>query len=64
MNGYEFMGSFWLPILLAVYIIAHYGFLCWNRLMRHLNIRRAGWPPTHLDADGDFKPEPKPEAAE
>jgi len=31
----------------------------WNRLMRHLNIRKAGWPPAHCDADGDFKPEPK-----
>jgi len=30
----------------------------WNRLMRHLNIRNAGWPPAHCDADGDFKPEP------
>lgn len=56
MNGYEFMGGFWLPILLAIYFIAHYGFRCWNRLMRHLNIRNAGWPPAHLDADGDFKP--------
>ena len=25
-----------------------------NRFLRHLNIRRAGWPPTHLDADGDW----------
>jgi len=31
----------------------------WNRAMRHLNIRRHGWPPAHLDADGDFKPEPQ-----
>lgn len=27
-----------------------------NRLIRSANIRRAGWPPVHLDADGDFKP--------
>jgi hypothetical protein len=26
-----------------------------NRLLRHLNIRKAGWPPAHVDADGDFK---------
>lgn len=26
-----------------------------NRLIRHLNIRKAGWPPPHVDADGDFK---------
>jgi len=29
-------------------------FLLWNRLIRHLNIRAAGWPPEHLDADGSF----------
>jgi len=24
------------------------------RMIRHLNIRHAGWPPPHVDADGDF----------
>lgn len=57
MNGYEFMGAYWLPILIGLYIIARYGFRCWNRLMRHLNVRKHGWPPAHLDADGDFKPD-------
>lgn len=28
-----------------------------NRWIRHLNIKQHGWPPAHLDADGDFKPE-------
>lgn len=27
----------------------------WNRWLRHLNIISRGWPPEHLDADGDFK---------
>lgn len=31
--------------------------LLWSRFMRHLNVRSKGWPPPHLDADGDFKPE-------
>jgi hypothetical protein len=26
-----------------------------NRFIRHLNVRKAGWPPAHLDADGDWK---------
>lgn len=30
-------------------------FRSWNRLMRHLNIRKHGWPLPHCDADGDFK---------
>lgn len=57
MNAYEFLAQCWLPVILAVYIVARYGYRCWNRLMRHLNIRKAGWPPAHLDADGDFKSE-------
>ena len=44
-------------------------FLCWlvlavglklvNRVLRHWNIRKHGYPPAHCDADGDFKPEKK-----
>lgn len=30
--------------------------ILWSRFMRHLNVRSKGWPPPHLDADGDFKP--------
>ena len=26
-----------------------------NRVLRHLNIRKHGWPPPHCDADGDFR---------
>lgn len=55
MNGYEFMGAYWFLVLLAIYIISRCAFRCWNRLMRHLNVRKHGWPPAHLDADGDFK---------
>lgn len=29
----------------------------WSRFLRHLNILRAGWPPPHIDADGDWKDE-------
>lgn len=30
-----------------------------NRTYRVINISTRGWPPAHLDADGDWKPEPK-----
>lgn len=26
-----------------------------NRILRHWNIRKHGYPPAHCDADGDFK---------
>lgn len=59
MNAYEFMtGSPILTFLLA-YIAYRLVFRCFNRVIRHMTIRKAGWPPAHLDADGDFKPEPK-----
>lgn len=28
----------------------------WSRFMRMLMIRKHGWPPNHLDADGDWRP--------
>lgn len=28
-----------------------------NRVLRHWNIRKHGYPPVHCDADGDFKEE-------
>ncbi|TXK52379.1 hypothetical protein FVR03_01295 [Pontibacter qinzhouensis] len=27
----------------------------WTRLMRCIMVLRKGWPPAHLDADGDWK---------
>lgn len=33
-----------------------------NRTYRVINIAIRGWPPAHVDADGDWKPEPKAES--
>jgi hypothetical protein len=30
-----------------------------NRVFRMVMVTLRGWPPAHLDADGDWKPEPK-----
>ncbi len=30
-----------------------------NRWIRHRNIVAQGWPPLHVDGDGDFRPESK-----
>lgn len=27
----------------------------WGRFMRMLMVRKHGWPPSHLDADGDWE---------
>ena len=58
MNIYEFMSdSPYLTFFLA-YIAAHclarIVIFSINRPLRHMNIRKHGYPPPHCDADGDF----------
>lgn len=59
MNVYQFMSDSPFLTFFIIYVVFGTAFRTWNRLMRHLNIRKHGWPPEHCDADGDFKPEPK-----
>lgn len=58
---WRFVGALILICLLIGLAVAPLNFLfrVWNRFMRHLNIRKAGWPPPHCDADGDLRPPPK-----
>ena len=35
--------------------VFYYIFRSVNRYFRHKNIASKGWPPSHLDGDGDFK---------
>lgn len=56
-NAYPF-GS--LLVIMAVlgttyYLLNSVLFCLPNRIVRHLSIRKAGWPPPHLNADGEFK---------
>lgn len=48
-----------LLILSAFITSLNFMFRVINRLIRHWNISVRGWPPPHLDADGDFKVEEK-----
>jgi hypothetical protein len=50
-----------IALLFAYHLISAVLFRLPNRIVRHLNIRKAGWPPAHVDADGDFKPDPEKE---
>lgn len=34
----------------------------WSRFMRMMMVRKSGWPPEHLDADGDWPPHLKEKA--
>jgi hypothetical protein len=43
----------------AAYFFVNMVVKIWIRYMRYLSVKSKGWPPSHLDADGDWKPEPK-----
>ena len=45
------LGVIWLTAI-AIQMVMR---LC-NRVLRTINICIRGWPPNHLDADGDWKP--------
>jgi hypothetical protein len=53
--------SFWhflgMTIILngAAYFVVNGLTRLWTKFMRMLMVRKHGWPPEHLDADGDWK---------
>lgn len=53
MNIYQYMDENPIITILIVWILCTTIFRTCNRFFRHLNIRSKGWPPSHLDADGD-----------
>jgi len=53
---YTFFLGIWVVIVIS------YPVRLVNRVIRHANVRTKGWPPPHLDADGDFKRKPESEA--
>ena len=40
----------------VAYLIVNGVLRMFSRFMRMLMVRKHGWPPIHLDADGDFNP--------
>lgn len=48
-------GSPWLAFFLA-WLVLQFAGTCWNRLLRTIKVLARGWPPAHLDADGDWQP--------
>jgi Na+/serine symporter len=57
-NGgfWQFLG-YWIMIFMFLVIPAKLIIILVNRSLRHWNIRKYGYPPSHCDADGDFKNE-------
>lgn len=48
-------------IVLALWGLTSSSLMTIRRIIRMCNISFRGWTPEHLDADGDFRPEPKKE---
>jgi hypothetical protein len=51
---YQFMGEHTFLAFISIYYVIKMPFTLTNRYIRSRNIRARGWPPAHLDADGDF----------
>lgn len=50
----------WLTLLLALCFLQG-AVILGNRVLRSINVALRGWPPAHLDADGDWKAEEESE---
>ncbi len=50
---WSWLGVFFLVIGILNSIL-RFVFKVWNRFMRMIMVRKNGWPPSHLDADGDW----------
>lgn len=59
MNVFQFMSDSPFLSFSVVYMITQTIVQVYTRTMRVLSVRKAGWPPAHLDADGDWKPGPE-----
>ena len=51
---WRFIG-YWILLSVVFGIPAKVIMFLWNRLLRFFNMRKNGYPPSHIDADGDFK---------
>ncbi len=54
-SGFWNFVGYWILITTILGIPAQLIIVLINRPLRHMNIRRHGYPPPHCDADGDFK---------
>lgn len=41
-------------LYVALFFLSNLILRIWSRFMRMLMVRKHGWPPSHLDADGDL----------
>jgi len=61
MDVLEWCGRHPIITILALWSIVELILKGLSRTYRMIMVSARGWPPPHLDADGDWKPEPKAE---
>ena len=49
-----FMGQHPILTVILVLLVGEFMFLALNRIMRHINIYKHGYPTSHCNADGDI----------
>lgn len=64
MNVFEFMAESPFLTFVLAWMFFELVRRSWKMAMRCLMVRKQGWPPPYLDADGDFKPDPDQESNE
>jgi hypothetical protein len=45
----------WLGFVIIIGMILNFIFKTYNRALRHRHIMKYGYPPSHCDADGEFR---------
>lgn len=58
-HAHPFLAWCALWLIWAVVPLTQSTFLIVNRVLRSVKVLCRGWPPPHLDADGDWRPLPK-----
>lgn len=54
--GWTVFWSLLLTVAMVLSIIRSFFCFLPNRILRSRNLKHNGWPPSHLDGDGDFRP--------
>lgn len=61
-EAWAWANEHWFLTFLLVYCAMYVPLNALTRTYRVILVLARGWPPEHLDADGDWKPDRKPDA--
>ncbi len=50
-----FASEHWIVVILMIVLVGDLFWISLKKILRTINIVCRGWPPSHLNCDGDFK---------